>query len=46
MKSVRVRTTREITEFVNQNQIPQENIVSIVWANNAYVLFYYEPEEQ
>ena len=45
MKSIRVRTTREITDFVNQNNIKREDIVNIMWANNAYVLFYYESEQ-
>lgn len=45
MKSIRVRTTRELTDFVNQHNITKDNIVSIMWANNAYVLFYYESEQ-
>ena len=46
MKSIRVRTTREITDFVTQNNISKEDIVSLIWANNAFVLFYYEPSGQ
>ena len=45
MKSIRVRTTRELTDFVAQHNIAREDIVNIMWANNAYVLFYYESEQ-
>lgn len=44
MKKVHVKTarvSREIVNFINENEIAKEDIVNLVYVTDQFILFYY-----
>lgn len=42
LKSISADNSLQLTQFVNELEIQQESIVSIVWVGNHLSMFYYD----